>query len=266
MRDSELEVLLWQPWEYLQIGARIVEGSASCTWCWGFGIYRTRPPEILVKVRELREQRLGCLCLRGSRQCRVGWGADREAPKRRVISTDLMESFCLFVFHSPSLWSLRSSRFWLHQFQSSSLVFSGCLPSDFLRSFLLVSSLEIGDEPPVDVSSSELYPALEQTTMAILSSIWRCDSCCQDLGPVCLEKRKKKSLFRWMFLQTRKQISPNYTNSENVFFSSFFKKYLFVYCWLHWVFTVAHELSLVAVSVEGYSLGEVHGFSSQWLL
>ena len=61
------------------------------------------------------------------------------------------------------------------------------------------------------------------------------------------EKKKKKTpLFRWMFLQTRKQISPNYINSENFFFI-FFLKCVFVYCWLHWVFTAAHELSLVAV-------------------
>lgn len=190
MTDSELKVLWWQPWENLQIGARIVEGSASWKWCWGFGICRPWPPE-LVKVRELREQRLGCLCFRGSRWCRVGWGADTEAPKWRVISTDLMESFCLFGFYSPSLWSLRSSMFWLHQFQSSSLVFSGCPPLDSLRSSTLVSSLEIDNDPTVDVSNSVLYPALEQTMMAILSSIWRCGSCCQDLGLVCLEKRKK---------------------------------------------------------------------------
>ena len=38
----------------------------------------------------------------------------------------------------------------------------------------------------------------------------------------------------------------------------FLKKFLFISFWLHWVFIVAHRLSLVAAS-GGYSLVVVHG-------
>ena len=46
---------------------------------------------------------------------------------------------------------------------------------------------------------------------------------------------------------------------------SFFKKDLFIYFWLHWVFTAALRLSLVVLS-GGYSLLRCTGFSLQWLL
>ena len=36
---------------------------------------------------------------------------------------------------------------------------------------------------------------------------------------------------------------------------NFFKIYVFIYFWLHWVFVAAHELSLVAVS---------GGYTSLW--
>ena len=49
------------------------------------------------------------------------------------------------------------------------------------------------------------------------------------------------------------------------FLHSFFKIYLFIYFWLHWVFVAARRLSLVA-GREGYSLLRCRGFSLWWLL
>ena len=45
----------------------------------------------------------------------------------------------------------------------------------------------------------------------------------------------------------------------------FFFKYLFIYVWLHRVFTATRRLALVAVS-RGYSSSRCTGFSLQWLL
>ena len=46
----------------------------------------------------------------------------------------------------------------------------------------------------------------------------------------------------------------------------FFNKFiLFIYFWLHWVFTAAHGLSLV-VANQGYSLLQCANFSLWWLL
>ena len=46
---------------------------------------------------------------------------------------------------------------------------------------------------------------------------------------------------------------------------SVFKKFLFYFFWLHWVFIAVHGLSLVAVS-RGYSSLWYVGFSLWWLL
>ena len=45
----------------------------------------------------------------------------------------------------------------------------------------------------------------------------------------------------------------------------FFENYVFIYLWLHWVFTAVRGLSLVAAS-RGYSLLQCTGFSLWWLL
>ena len=58
-----------------------------------------------------------------------------------------------------------------------------------------------------------------------------------------------------------------YTTSffKNSFLLYFFKIYLFIYFWLHWVFVAVHGLSLVAVS-GGYSSLRCAGFSLPCLL
>ena len=54
-------------------------------------------------------------------------------------------------------------------------------------------------------------------------------------------------------------------SSLNVLFKEIFKKILFIYFWLHWVFIAARGLSLVAVR-GGYSSLQCRGFSLRWLL
>ena len=42
--------------------------------------------------------------------------------------------------------------------------------------------------------------------------------------------------------------------------------YLFIYFWLHWVFTAAHGLSSLVAASGGYSSLQCAGFSLRWLL
>ena len=74
--------------------------------------------------------------------------------------------------------------------------------------------------------------------------------------------------FTWHLESVGLYLLPNlgHFQSSFLFFFKlyFFKIYLF-YFWLHWVFVVAHGVSLVVVS-GGYSSLQCAGFSLQWLL